>query len=709
MVEQEHWLGKTLFGVTILTGSFLLFFVQPLAGKIVTLQFGGIATIWSVCLLFFQVTLLAGYTLTYGLSRLAPRLQGIAYAGLMGLSFFLVAIPERSAWHPMAPDEPVVSLIVLLAKYLALGTVLLSAISGLMQNWYRLSGLGNPYPLYSISNIGSFGALLLYPLLLEPNLTIGQTSALWTTGYRLLVLLVILCAGWLSWRVNHNPANGDKQKEATAASDEIAAAAPTGMQWVSWIGLSALGSVLLLGMTNHITHNITPMPLLWVIPLSLYLLTFILCFSSFPFYRRSLTVGLAQIFLVLFLYLYQTPVNILVAIGTSLTVLFLLCMVCHGEIVRSKPAARYLPEFYLAIALGGALGGGLVSLAAPVIFSGYLELPLALAAGAVLTLYLTWRHRLAFLNNRALQRGLLGLLIFATGFYGLGHWAFSRDRQLEEFLAETRNFYGVASVRLQKENHFKGFYNGAILHGGQYFQNAAARRIPLAYYSNQSGLAVVMEQLRQRRGTQPLRIGAVGLGAGALAAYGRQGDRIAFYEIDPKMTEMAKRHFTYLSDSPAKIDILMGDARRTLESQPPQRFDLLLVDAFSGDAIPMHLLSVEAMTLYQRHIQPDGIILMHVTNRYLDLNPAINNLAAARNLHVRNLYAKPTEPYKFYTRYIALSPAGWLNQAIDTDLKRHPKQYANITVAASQANPRQGLWTDDFSNLIQSFYFDAKQ
>lgn len=694
MVQKLSWL---CFSLTIFLGAFLMFLIEPVTGKLVTPQFGGTASVWCMCLLFFQAVLLGGYTLTYGLSKLPPAKQGILYAAIMLLSVFLVHIPTGKAWAPAVAGNPVQNLLLLLTTYLALPCVLLSSISGLFQHWFRLSGLGNPYPLYSISNVGSLGALLAYPTLVEPNLTLPNTLTLWTWLYWLLVVVALVGISVMLKRHRH-------QQPDTTSSVELASSKPFSIPWrlaLAWIVLSTAGSVLLLAFTSMMTHDIAPVPLLWVIPLSVYLLTFILCFSQKPFYNRAVYVGLGQLLLVL--YLFKGMLPILPHMLFVLVLLFVLCMICHGELVARKPDPAKLPLFYWMMAFGGMLGGVFVNLLAPGLFSDYTELPLILIAMAVFTVYLgirypvdlnrwVWMHRL----NRVVVLSLT--LLFAVGYVFFK----PKENTITQVLQKTRNFYGIAKVWTSQTAQFKGVFNGTILHGGQYL-DPARKQIPLTYYHAQTAFPLVAQLMRERRQERPLQIGAIGLGTGSIATYAKPGDTYTFYEIDPKMKAIAERDFSFLQDSSAKLQIVMGDGRLSLEKEPSRHYDILLVDAFNGDSIPVHLLTREAVQAYLRQLKPDGVLLFHVSNKYLNLSPVISNQGLAVKLSVVCLNTRQQDEKRFFSNpsYVAITPNPWLSDALKQPTIK--KSFPDIEITTPKWVSSVGRWTDDYSYLLGSF------
>jgi hypothetical protein len=682
---------RVVFMLCVFLGAFLLFVIEPLIGKIVTPKFGGISAVWSMCMLFFQGALVAGYFLTYLLSKLSPRVQAATYCALMLASLVAARVPPSAAWDPGTAEAPVRNLLLLLILHAALPCVLLSTISGMMQHWYSLSELGNPYPLYSVSNLGSLGALLLYPVIIERNLSVSQSLGFWNVAYILQVLLI--CA--TPWRLapaTHAP-----------AADRSSLSLPA-RRYLLWLALSAAGSLLLLGFTNHLTHNIAPVPLLWVIPLAIYLLTFVLAFSERRFYRRSVYVPIAQLLLVMFL--LPRVFGPVFEVLHALCMLYVLCMICHGELAAKKPPPANLPIYYLVIAIGGMIGGILVNLVAPFIFSTYAELPLALCAMGALTLMLGARHRIQLFGSKAAQMAFLLLLCLATAICGYGTFKSGGRESFGQLLYRGRNFYGTTEVRLNPATQIISVFNGAVVHGAQ-IQSTQGRRTPLTYYHHQTAVALVDQMIRQRRQGKPIRIGAVGLGAGTVAAYARAGDDVTFYELDPKMRQIAQREFTYLSDCPATQRIEMGDARLTLRSQTPQQFDLLIVDAFSGDSIPVHLLTEEAGRLYFKHLARDGVLLMHCTNRYLNLTEVVDQLGAALGVSAMNIQStvRDDRQFIFSPKYVALCADQWFTDALAGNEWR--ARFDSLSLSQPAGKHSIHPWTDDFSDVLSSLYLTA--
>ncbi len=588
-----------VFGSAILLSAFLLFQLEPLIAKLILPWFGGSAAVWTACLLFFQLTLLGGYAYAHWLNRRSPATQRIVHLLLLATSLLWLPILPSEAWKSNELANPLWRILGLLAATIGLPWFLLSSTNPLLQTWYsRSSGSAMPYRYFAISNAGSMLGLLTYPVLVEPYLTSRQQAWTWSISY---CVFVVVCAA-IALRTR-----GTRLETPQIAGPRLS-------ERLLWIALAACPSALLLAITNHLTQNIAAIPFLWILPLSLYLLSFILCFESGRWYRRWLFVPLAAASLPVTARFLSGDERIS-AITLVSAATFVLFMVCHGELARRRPVPAQLTSFYLMIAAGGAIGGLFIGLAAPNLFNALYDLPIVLSLTALLFLYLLW-------IARALKVTLFTLVAGITfGFIGiLAHktWnSFGYSRLL------VRNFYGSLVVYDNTMPRAMGpvrvLRNGMIDHGEQFLwqQN---RRYPTTYYAHDSGIGRALTALMQQG---PVNVGVIGLGAGTLAAYARPIDRYSFYEINPNVINIATTQFTFLKDCPAPHAIIPGDARLSLEREPPQQFDILAVDAFSGDSIPVHLLTREAFQLYWRHLKPDGILAVHVSNKYLSLAPVV--------------------------------------------------------------------------------------
>ena len=661
-----------LHAAIIFLSSFLLFLVQPLIARLILPWFGGSAAVWTTCMLFFQTVLLAGYGYAHFLNAKLPgKLQPQLHTILLALAVALMPIAPGEAWKPAGGEEPVSRILLLLAASVGLPYFLLASTSPLLQAWYvRAKPGGNPYRLFAISNFASLAALVGYPFLVEPVFTAREQVVGWSV---LFAGFAVLCAA-VAWLTPPDASQEKLQPEETSKAP-----------YLLWLGLSATGSALLLAVTNHLTQNVASVPLLWLAPLTLYLLSFILTFEGQGWYRPRWVWPLLLVALGVMAWIltdahfhYHLPIQL----GVFLPGLLLGCFFCHGELYRLRPAAERLTGFYLTVSAGGALGGVLVAVAAPLAFNGYYELGAALVALALLA---ALRFAAVNLVARIASLGVL-LGVAAAAVYD----GFS-DRQ--DVRAASRSFYGVLRVKEYGEpgdvTHLRRLVHGTIMHGEQ-FTHETLRRKPTTYYEPTSGVGVAIAS-RQGR---PLRVGVVGLGTGTIAAYGRAGDLYRFYEIDPDVVRVARSDFTYLSDSAAKIEIALGDARLTLEREAPQRFDVLAVDAFSSDAIPVHLITREALAVYLRHTGEDGIVAFHVSNRFLDLVPVVARVARENGVHAVLVQDDPDEDEDRRSR------TDWVLVSRDPKaLQREAIMKANAE--APQDRPEWRTWTDDYSNLVQ--------
>ena len=706
---SAHWPVLAIGTATIFAAAFLLFSLQPLVGKIVLPRFGGSAAVWSVCLVFFQTALLAGYAVAYGVARLRPRQQIGVYALLWLTAAIFACVPVGEVWRLTWFDNPGGELLAKLVQFVALPCVLVGSVSILVQVWARLVGVKDPYAFYAVSNIGSLGALLAYPTLIEPNLSVPASAAAWTWGFRIVALLVagLSLAVWL--------ARPDHAREPETA--EAHAPAPGWRTTLAWMFLAAVGSGLLVSFTSRMTQDIAPIPMLWIIPLSLYLLTFILCFGGL--YRRDWILPLALVAFALHTFVTLrygwtdlgfekeiagytvTASGVSVGLAIASSAFFLLVMLLHGELYALRPPARFLSRYYLVISAGGALGGAFVSLAAPFLFKVQLEYPLLLALALAVLLIVTQVHGVRLLQNYWLNAvTTVGIIVIGLGFT-IGEMAAPRAYKSKDTgITYYRNIYGP--MQFEAASDRKTFLHGTTTHGTQLTDPNGALR-PISYYSDQSAVGLVYRFLTEDEKRNPLKIGAIGLGVGTLAAYARSapyteaapGERaVIFYELDPEVAEIARTHFTYLSLGQPNVTIRFGDARTTLEQEPPQGFDMLVVDAFTGDGIPIHLLTREALELYLRHIKPEGAILFHISNRYLRLESVVGNAAHALGLEALTVDHDADAPDLDSSTYIVVSRR---------KLPLKTEEWADggkSTVGTTIRDSGLRLWTDDYSNLF---------
>lgn len=604
-----------LYAGTIFLGAFLLFQVQPIVGKLILPWFGGSAAVWSVCLLFFQLLLLLGYLYAHWLTRcLAPRTQALLHVGLLALSLATLPLLPNPAWKPLGDDDPTWLIVGLLAATVGLPYFVLSTTGPLVQAWFAREVPGQlPYRLFALSNFGSMLGLLSYPVLFEPWFALPQLSLGWSAAYAGFALICAL----LAWRARRSSAPPDAN-----ASGSPHEAPPRAGDKLLWTCLAACAAILLMAVTGHVTRDVAPVPFLWVLPLGLYLLSFILCFEGRAWYRRVVylppllawlaVVNVDQIYRITGSGLW--PPLLLYCGG-----LFVACMACHGELARLKPPARHMTSFYLMLATGGASGGVFVALIAPRIFDADYELRIAVIAAAVAILAALRRGHAAGDGAPGSDPWQKAIVFTVTLVSLLTAWGSLQEASFQTTMA--RNFYGTLRISEagSGEEAQRKIAHGVILHGAQY-RDPARRRWPTTYFGKTSGGGIAILATR-REAAQ--RVGVVGLGAGTLASYGRAGDTYRFYEINPLVMRLAASEFTFLSDSPATIELVLGDARLSLEREAPQGFDVLVIDAFSSDAIPVHLLTREVFQVYLRHLKPDGVLAVHVSNNMLDLAPVV--------------------------------------------------------------------------------------
>jgi len=662
---------------TIFLSAFLLFLVQPVIAKQILPWFGGAAAVWATCLVFFQSVLLLGYAYADWTARyLAPRRQAWLHLALLAVSLATLPIIPDGRWKPGAEGgEPALLILGLLIATIGVPYFLLSTTSPLVQAWFWQSFRhAVPYRLFALSNFASLLALLSYPVLVEPFLPLAVQSWSWSAAY---VVFALLCAA--TALASTRAPRAAAAPAAPAETGSPPEPAPSIGERLIWVALSAMGSVLLLAITNHLTQNIASIPFLWVVPLSLYLVTFILCFDHPRWYRRGVFLPLAAVLLPLMAW-YSDSLDLWTAAPLYAVGLFACCMFCHGELTLLKPRPRHLTTFYLMVSVGGAMGAVLVGVGAPILLPGYYELGIALVACAVLLYYRTYAARW-WAAGGALA------VVAATATFTVVNIA--------EYVSDTRvilrNFYGVVRTRdFSEPAPFRVMYHGAINHGGQLLE-AAHRNRPSSYFGPSSGYGRVFASLPEA----PRRVGVIGLGAGAIAAYARKGDVFRFYEIDPQVAAVAVKEFTFLTSSPASMEIILGDGRLSLEREADQSYDVLAIDAFSGDSIPMHLLTREAMATYVRHLKPDGVIVFQATNRFVDIAPVVERLAAEFGMKAAMVTDWPSD-----TEGVNYWLSG-TDQIIVT--RNEPLLGAElISAVAEPLTPRARfrVWTDDFYNLL---------
>ena len=633
-------------------------------------------------MLFFQLALLAGYGYAHFLaSRPSASTAKWLHRALLFISVLALPIIPSDTWKPADGSFPIWRILALLTVTVGGPYFLLASTSPLLQNWFAKSHSGGvPYRFFALSNFGSMLALITYPFVIEPGITLHLQALLWSCGYAVFALLCF----WLA-------------RDARSVLPLETVSAGVGPRWplrFAWLALAACPSALLLAITNHITQNIAAIPFLWVLPLSLYLLSFILTFESPRWYQRRFFMGLSAVAIGSMGYavakqLMIRDLRVLLPIFTL--GLFACCMVCHGELVRRKPAPQFLTSFYLMIALGGAIGGLFVAAFAPLVFPALFELPILLVVTPLVVLLLVRKECPAAGDRKSewarsqFRTAWMASLIATIAFGGYLVWE-QRD-YLHDAELLVRNFYGALRVTDDTELGIRELAHGTINHGEQY-RDPQRRRLPITYYAPKTGIGLLMTDLEKRG---PVRLGVVGLGTGTMAAWGRAGDEIHFYEINPLVLQLARSKFTYLADSPATITITLGDARLSLERESSQQFDVLAVDAFSGDAIPVHLLTREAFRTYWRHLRPSGVLAIHTSNKFLDLAPPLVLLAHEFGKEAHLIESDRDES----TRTFA---SDWVLIG-SRELQRFPW----IDDEESEIDQKPGLrpWTDDFSNLWQ--------
>ncbi|HEY4211011.1 MAG TPA: fused MFS/spermidine synthase [Steroidobacteraceae bacterium] len=667
---------RTLYAFAIFWSSCLLFLIEPMAAKRLVPLLGGSAAVWTTCLVFFQTMLLLGYSLAHWLvSRLSTYRQTLAYLAILatGLAFSL------DVDRPLHPDllHPATSVLLLLARMIGVPFLALSASGPLLQAWYarsyaRGAALHSPYRLFVLSNFGSLVALASYPAVIEPRATLHTQGVAWCGG---LLIYLIVC-GAITWKVKDDVARAPESESASTAEP-----VPATTRIVLWIALAACGSALLSAVTGYLSQNIAAIPLLWIAPLTVYLLSFMLTFHGGRRYPRRFVLLLLVAALGALGYLLwsgKSNLGLNVSIPLFCAALLVCCTFAHGEVYRLRPSAEHSTRFYLCIAAGGAIGSFFVAIVAPQVFSGDYELCCALLVTAVLALITTWKQALPW---RVLWLTAT-LAVCATTV-----------RYVHEYRARSvvrvRNFYGALRVTEEAGDFglVRHLLNGTIEHGTQWLLGSM-RYTPTTYYARDSGAGLALSLCCSGAAQ---RVGVIGLGAGTLAAYGRAGDVFRFYEINPLVEQMAHQQFTYLSDSHARVEIVPGDARISLASEQPQNYDVLLVDAFSGDAIPVHLLTAQAVDLYLRHLRPGGIIAFHVSNRYLALETVVQQEADHAGLHAALIESDDDDSRDEYA-------ASWVLVTRDQSFLAQPA----LRMRTSPIDTIKGLrlWTDDYNSLL---------
>jgi spermidine synthase len=740
-----------LFAVTLFVSSALLFLLQPMFAKMVLPMLGGSPAVWNTCVVFFQAALLAGYAYVHIVTaRLSLRAQVILHGALLLVAAVTFPIGLHAGWTPPTDHNPIPWLLQVLFVSVGLPFFVVSTTAPLLQKWFSGTGhpsASDPYFLYAASNAGSIVALLSYPVLVEPVLRLRDQSASWAIGYGVLAVLTTSCAV-VAWRATQH-AKVPQRTGAGAVPDgsNVAGrdgfrreleAAPT-LPWsrrLKWLALAAAPSSLMLGVTTYLSTDIAAVPLLWIVPLVLYLVSFIAAFGTtsarlIDAARRALPLIVLPLVLVLFA---QSTQPALLIISLHLAGFFVVALVCHFELATSRPSTVYLTEFYLWIAVGGFAGGLFNTLLAPVIFNSVAEYPAALAVACMLgsrrfqseLASSGWRSgviRVALVGTCAASiailaprfaltsQGLLAslgvpaLLSFSLSrrpvYFGAAVGAIAGAAGLYTagygtVIHRERTFFGVYRVILDPDGRYRSLYHGTTLHGRQSLDPSRSME-PLTYYHRTGPIGQLLTAFADRHPTG--RVGAVGLGTGSLAPYATAGQHWTFYEIDPAVVRISEdpRYFTYLPNAPAGTCIVLGDARLSLTAAAPHAYDLLILDAFSSDAIPVHLLTREALGVYRNALAPNGVIAFHISNRHLDLQPVLANLAQDEHMAALIRSDAVTEE----------SHRGGNTSSVWLVMAQAREDLSTLLADSRWVPPRReaasALWTDDFSNIWTVF------
>lgn len=691
-----------IFATVIFLSAFLLFQVQPVIARTILPWYGGSPAVWTTCLLFFQVGLLGGYAYAHSLVTFLREKRGWQIAihlTLLGIAFCLLPITPSEDLKPDASGaNPVGGIVHLLAVTVGFPYLLLSASGPLLQHWFSESFPGrSPYRLYAISNLGSMLGLLTYPFLFEPLLKVSSQALLWSVAFVVYGILALVAATQFFRRTGQKDEKGNGSPAPLIRIPRL--------DILLWIAFSACGSMLLLSLTSQMCQDVAVVPFLWVLPLSLYLLTFVIAFDHARWYVRPVAILLAAAAMGITVWLMNrqfanTEWPLLWQIVTYCATIFFTCLICHGEVVRLKPDPRHLTGFYLSISLGGAIGGLLVSLVAPRFFDGYWELHLSFALLALLTSIQLWRQIRPVLLRPLTITGAITWLT-ALGF--LAHFLLLHvEESRGESLVLKRGFYGVMKVSEENvgtDDEYRALYHGRISHGRQY-TNEKYRRLATTYYSLASGVGAVFDLIPGRNTSPPtpLHVGVIGLGVGTIATYAEPGDRFRLYEINPQVEQLAREYFTYLADCEGEESVILGDARISLERElsesGSEKFDALFVDAFSGDSIPIHLLTREAFALYFQHLKPDGVLAVHITNLHLDLSDPVRNLAKQFGWSAFRVDDTPDlgEFHTYYSDWVLLSQNPDFLSALEA---------SDYLSEWDREIPEEIEWTDDYSNLLE--------
>jgi hypothetical protein len=740
-----------VYTAAIFVSALLLFSVQPLFTKMVLPRLGGSPAVWSVAMVFFQSLLLAGYAYAHYLMRIRNRIiPVVVHLVLLVAALLTLPLSIASGWGEPPSGGYAFWLLGLFAVSIGLPFFALAANNPLLQAWFVRTGHpdgADPYFLYASSNIGSFLALLSYPVLAEPMFTLRTQNLIWTGGYGVLIVLIAACGVLLL------------RSPVTAAVDVLAGdndtPAPSWVTRARWIFLAAVPSGLLIAVTAHISTDVAAAPLLWVLPLSLYLLTWVLVFQQRPLlpHQWMLLAQPLAIAGVVVLLAIGGEQNLLMTLGGHLLCFFVIAMACHGELARTRPAAKYLTGFYVALSFGGMVGGLFAGLIAPFTFSWIAEYPILLALAAlcrppegnerlprwsrwywpflaVLAIALiapAWQPSWQGSNSKLLGEtfgwldnkrdwviGAVGVLsaLLALGL-NVSRWkifvtvvlalVLLRVYPSDNGRVETvRSFFGVHKIVATPNGHYHVLMHGTTIHGAEKFRNAdgtpvTGRPEPISYYYKDGGIGQAIAAIRERKGA-PLRVAVIGLGSGTLACASLPGEQWKFFEIDQSMVDTARdpRYFTYINSCEPDLKPVIGDARLTFAREPDGIYDLIIVDAYSSDAIPIHLATREAMKIYKDRLAPHGAVVMHVSNRHLELASVVVGIAQANGLKswVYDEDSNRDNEYIFPTNVVVSARA-------EADVG---KLASSDVWEETEADPKQRVWTDDYSNVLGAVY-----
>ncbi len=725
----SNWVLLTAYVAAIFVSASLLFAVQPLFAKLVLPRLGGSPSVWSVAMVFFQSVLLAGYGYAHLLTRFLPvRYAAVIHVAMMLLATIVLPLSIAEGWGRPPAQGEALYLIGLFSVSVGLPFFALAANSPLLQAWFARTNhpsAKDPYFLYAAGNVGSFLALLSYPLVVEPFSLLTEQRAFWSYGFYILIVLVALC-GALVWP-------SAKEASRTRVAPRSEEGAPRAIDALIWTALAAVPSAFLIAVTSYISTDVGSTPLLWVIPLALYLTTYVIVFQTRPIipHRFALKAQLVMVALLVGVYLNGSTDSIIISIGVNIAAFFFTALVCHGELVQRRPPARYLTAFYLWMSFGGMVGGIFAGLIAPNIFNWVAEYPLLIVAGLLC-------RPGVFVTAHARSR-LIWFIAFTVIVIVVQHYLNAGSISDEHFMAgvavvllvsvvlfqdplkiaaiagilllvgyinqqergeSVRNFFGVHKIYLTDSGYYRVLLHGTTVHGAELVTQAVqlpgTRPVPLTYYHANSGLAKTIEAARKKK-PGPLKVAVIGLGTGTLACYAREGDEWNFYEIDQSIIDVATNpaYFTYKPVCAPQAKIVLGDARLTITDAPDGAYDLIIVDAFSSDAIPIHLLTREAMAAYLSKLAPHGMVVMHISNRHLELASIVAGIAHANGLTA--LINSRQDEKDDNSRYLYTSSV--------TAAARAPEDFGVLQDEDSgwdslEADPEQRVWTDDYSNVI---------